>query len=169
MSWKPKQLLTLSSSIGFVSRRLFYPEWIKKKITLVEQVGAWNALQWCGCEAQNPTEIQPNRLASTYLNLVVESWISMQWCAHWEGRSATKLQSYTIASTSLNPRLRSSNRVKPSRLGLNLPQPASTLASTCLNLPQPGPQPASTCLNLCCWASRAEGWGHTKGLVGLKS
>ena len=78
------------------------------------------------------------------LNLAVESWIDMQWCVHCEGQDPTEPQ----PSTCLNPALRSSNRVQPSRLGLNPPQPASTSASTRLNLPQPRPQPASTCLNL---------------------
>ena len=44
-------------------------------------------------------------------------------------------------STCLNPALRSSNRVQPSRLGLNLPQPASTSASTRLNPALNPPQP----------------------------
>ena len=79
------------------------------------------------------------QLASTCLNLnlTVESWIAMQWCVHCDGQDLTELQ----PSTCLNPELRSSNRVQPSRY-----------------------QPASTCLNLCCWASLVEGWGHTKEL-----
>ena len=76
---------------------------------------------------------------------------SLGVCAHCEGQSATELQPSVLAclsrhaSTCLNAPLRSSNRIQPSRLGLNLglnpPQPQ----------PQPQPQPASTCAAGLAW------------------
>ena len=124
---------------------------IRKIYQICLHIGSWIAIQWCfHCEGQNVTKIQPCRLALT-LQLSHELLCSDVFTG--EGQNLTKLQ----PSTCLNPELRSSNRIQPSRLGLIPPQLASTSASTRLNL--------------CCWASLVEGWGwgHTKGLVGLKS
>ena len=44
------------------------------------------------------------QLASTGLNLLFESWIAMQWCAHCEGQDPTELHPLTC----LCPELRSS-------------------------------------------------------------
>ena len=85
------------------------------------------------CEGQNLTEFQSGRLASTDLNWPKPwSWVmNCYGCVHCEGQNTTEFQPSImavvvlpqLASTCLNRELRSSNRVKPSWLGLNMPQP----------------------------------------------
>ena len=65
------------------------------------------------CEGLNLTEFQSGRLASTDINLGVESWIAMQRCVCCEGQNTTECQPSKIAVVVL-PQLAST--------GLNLPQ-----------------------------------------------
>ena len=83
----------------YIFCRISYMNWWRiyflfKITSFILSVSHWcSAIQGCfHCEGQNPTEFQPSGLASTGLNLVVGSWMAMQWCVHCEDQEKKGLR-----------------------------------------------------------------------------
>ena len=122
-SQKPiNQVSNSKSSKTSLIAELILTSQVRKKIRKIYQtclhIGSLIAIQRCvHCEGKNLTEFQP----STSLNCPQPcSWVMNCFAVmcSLEGQDPTEVQ----PSNCLNHKLRSSNRVQPSRLGLNLPQ-----------------------------------------------